>query len=110
MCVCAQVRRALDAVIAKFGRLTTLVNCAGIAPPARVLGKKGVHPLSQFQKVPTLCVIPPPVAVCVPSRCWCWCCGLRMYSTGICVPQGGSGDACVVIDESACRVLCTLRS
>ncbi len=55
LAVDVQVKRALDAIFAKYGRLTTVVNCAGIAPPARVLGKKGVHPLSQFQKVHVNC-------------------------------------------------------
>ncbi len=46
-----QVKEAIAAVIARFGKLTTLVNCAGIAPAARVVGKKGAHPLDLFQKV-----------------------------------------------------------
>lgn len=36
---------ALDA----FGRLDGLVNCAGIAPSARLLGRDGPHPLSVFE-------------------------------------------------------------
>lgn len=35
----------------KLGRLSGVVNCAGIAPAARTVGKKGAHPLELFQKV-----------------------------------------------------------
>ncbi|MCO8042933.1 3-hydroxyacyl-CoA dehydrogenase [Acinetobacter bohemicus] len=35
----------------KYGQLNGLVNCAGIAPSAKVLGKKGIHELAMFQKV-----------------------------------------------------------
>lgn len=33
------------------GQLNGLVNCAGIAPSAKVLGKNGIHALDAFQKV-----------------------------------------------------------
>jgi len=33
------------------GKLVGLVNCAGIAPAARTVGKTGPHPLDLFQKV-----------------------------------------------------------
>ena len=42
-----QVKAGLD----KAGEARILVNCAGIAPAARVVGRKGVHPLDLFQKV-----------------------------------------------------------
>eukprot|EP00760_Papus_ankaliazontas_P015162 PhM_4_TR16380/c1_g1_i1/m.102960 len=45
------VSAALDAAIAKFQRIDGVVNCAGIAPPAKVLGKKGPHDPVLFQKV-----------------------------------------------------------
>lgn len=54
VCLCVsvwQVSAALDSTFAKFGALTTVVNCAGIAPPSRVLGKKGPHSLDTFAKV-----------------------------------------------------------
>ncbi len=35
----------------KYGLLNGLVNCAGIAPSAKVLGKNGIHELAMFQKV-----------------------------------------------------------
>lgn len=34
----------------KAGRLFGLVNCAGIAPAARTVGRNGPHPLDAFQK------------------------------------------------------------
>jgi NAD(P)-dependent dehydrogenase (short-subunit alcohol dehydrogenase family) len=44
--VTAAVERAAAA-----GPLRTVVNCAGIAPSARILGKKGVHDLDLFAAV-----------------------------------------------------------
>lgn len=43
----AQVFAALDQA-AELGPLRIAVACAGIAPPARVLGRKGVVPLAHF--------------------------------------------------------------
>ncbi len=43
-----------QAVVAKalsLGKLMGLVNCAGIAPAAKTVGKDGAHALSLFQKV-----------------------------------------------------------
>ncbi len=43
-----------QAVIAKalsLGRLMGLVNCAGIAPAVKTVGKEGAHPLAIFAKV-----------------------------------------------------------
>ena len=34
-----------------YGQLNGLINCAGIGPSARVLGKNGIHSLDDFQKV-----------------------------------------------------------
>lgn len=42
--VTAAIAQATEA-----GPLRVVVNCAGIAPAARVLSKKGVHPLESFQ-------------------------------------------------------------
>jgi 3-hydroxyacyl-CoA dehydrogenase / 3-hydroxy-2-methylbutyryl-CoA dehydrogenase len=51
----SQVSKALSAAEAAFGgRVNVVVNCAGIAPPARVLGKRGPHPLESFAKVLTV--------------------------------------------------------
>ena len=41
---------ALDVATEAFGALDGVVNCAGIGPAAKVLGKKGVHDLGLFQK------------------------------------------------------------
>ena len=42
---------AVNTVIAKFGALHGLVNCAGIAPAEKVAGKDGPHRLDSFAKV-----------------------------------------------------------
>ncbi len=44
------VAAALD-VAAGLGTLRVAVNCAGIAPPVRLLGRQGVHPLEAFARV-----------------------------------------------------------
>jgi NAD(P)-dependent dehydrogenase (short-subunit alcohol dehydrogenase family) len=44
------VQAAIDAAKSTFGGLNGLVNCAGVAPAIRVVGKKGVHPLDSFVK------------------------------------------------------------
>ena len=44
------VRAAIDAARSTFGGLNGLVNCAGVAPAIKVLGKKGVHPLDAFAR------------------------------------------------------------
>lgn len=43
--------QAVVAAALKAGKLFGLVNCAGIAPAARTIGKNGPHPLDLFQKV-----------------------------------------------------------
>ena len=45
-----QVAAAVDQAAAA-GPLRTVVNCAGIGPSARILGKKGVHDLALFDTV-----------------------------------------------------------
>jgi NAD(P)-dependent dehydrogenase (short-subunit alcohol dehydrogenase family) len=48
----ADVQAALSACEAAFGAPpSVVVNCAGIAPPAKVLGKKGPHSQEQFMKL-----------------------------------------------------------
>lgn len=44
------MRRALEEAGAAFGGLHGLINCAGVGPAARVVGKRGVHPLELFEK------------------------------------------------------------
>jgi NAD(P)-dependent dehydrogenase (short-subunit alcohol dehydrogenase family) len=46
----AAVSAALDAA-AKLGPIRLTVSCAGIAPPARVLGRDGPHDLALFETV-----------------------------------------------------------
>lgn len=41
----------------KYGQLNGLVNCAGIAPSAKVLGRDGLHDLAMFQKVLNINVV-----------------------------------------------------
>jgi NAD(P)-dependent dehydrogenase (short-subunit alcohol dehydrogenase family) len=45
------VRQAIAAAVSTFGDLHGVVCCAGIGPPAKVLGKEGPHPLDLFEKV-----------------------------------------------------------
>ena len=51
VCDEAQVRAAIDAAKQRFGALHGAVNCAGIAPAERVLGRTGPHALAMFQRV-----------------------------------------------------------
>eukprot|EP01083_Nonionella_stella_P055671 146736_1 len=47
-----QVQAALDEGVSKFGALHGVVNCAGIGPPTRVIGRKGrIHSLKMFQMI-----------------------------------------------------------
>ncbi|MFC5587729.1 3-hydroxyacyl-CoA dehydrogenase [Sporosarcina soli] len=45
------VQSALDQAVKAFGKISVLVNCAGIGGAARTYGRKGVHELASFQKV-----------------------------------------------------------
>lgn len=47
----ASVQAAVDGVVAQEGALHICVNCAGIGPPAKTVGKDGPHPLGLFEKV-----------------------------------------------------------
>jgi NAD(P)-dependent dehydrogenase (short-subunit alcohol dehydrogenase family) len=47
----AQVRTALDQVAAHGLPLRTVVNCAGIGPSIRILGRRGVHDLDVYASV-----------------------------------------------------------
>lgn len=46
-----QDARAAVSTAVALGPLFGLVNCAGIAPAAKIVGKNGAHPLDMFQKV-----------------------------------------------------------
>ncbi|MDD2233912.1 MAG: 3-hydroxyacyl-CoA dehydrogenase [Desulfitobacteriaceae bacterium] len=45
------VSEALNLAVKEFGTVNAIVNCAGIAPPGKVLGKSGPLSLSTFEKV-----------------------------------------------------------
>src|SRR5690606_22718492 len=45
------VQNALQLTREKFGQISGIINCAGIGPAKRVVGKEGPHPLDFFQKV-----------------------------------------------------------
>ena len=45
------VQAALDTAVEAFGSLDGVVNCAGIGPAAKVVGRKGVHDLGLFEKI-----------------------------------------------------------
>ena len=45
------VAAAIGAAKAAMGRITAAVNCAGIAPAAKTLGRDGPHDLAVFQRV-----------------------------------------------------------
>jgi len=44
-------RRAVEKIVAAFGKLTVAVNCAGVADPGKVLSKKGPMSLEFFNRV-----------------------------------------------------------
>jgi NAD(P)-dependent dehydrogenase (short-subunit alcohol dehydrogenase family) len=46
----ADAQRAVDSAL-KLGTLRGLVNCAGIAPASKTVGRDGPHPLDLFSKV-----------------------------------------------------------
>lgn len=45
----ASAGSAVAAAVAAMGRVTACINCAGIAPAARTLGRDGPHPLDRFR-------------------------------------------------------------
>lgn len=47
----ASARQALETVVARLGAPRILVNCAGIGPSARIVGRDGPHDLALFRKV-----------------------------------------------------------
>jgi NAD(P)-dependent dehydrogenase (short-subunit alcohol dehydrogenase family) len=46
----ASMQASIDAATATFGALHGLVNCAGVGPAMKVLGRRGTHPLEAFAK------------------------------------------------------------
>jgi NAD(P)-dependent dehydrogenase (short-subunit alcohol dehydrogenase family) len=53
----AQVQRAVDTAVERFGGLHGAINCAGIATAERVIGRSGPLPLDHFTKVITVNLI-----------------------------------------------------
>jgi NAD(P)-dependent dehydrogenase (short-subunit alcohol dehydrogenase family) len=49
--------RAVVAQASSMGKLVGLINCAGIAPAVKTVGKQGAHPLDTFSKVITVNLI-----------------------------------------------------
>ena len=47
----AQVRLAVDTAVQAFGHVHGLINCAGVAPGERVVGRNGPHKLETFSRV-----------------------------------------------------------
>jgi 3-hydroxyacyl-CoA dehydrogenase / 3-hydroxy-2-methylbutyryl-CoA dehydrogenase len=45
------VKGSVNAALERFAEINVVVNCAGIAPAAKVLGKNGPHDLALFSKV-----------------------------------------------------------
>ena len=46
----ASVQAAIEAALDAFGGLHGLVNCAGVGPAQKVLGREGPHSLQDFRK------------------------------------------------------------
>jgi NAD(P)-dependent dehydrogenase (short-subunit alcohol dehydrogenase family) len=46
----ADIETAVNEATSRFGKLDVLINCAGIGPPQRVLGKEGPATLEWFEK------------------------------------------------------------
>lgn len=44
-------QRAVTSALAQFGVIHGLINCAGIAPAEKVIGRNGVHGLASFRRV-----------------------------------------------------------
>jgi NAD(P)-dependent dehydrogenase (short-subunit alcohol dehydrogenase family) len=44
------VRAAIDAALETFGGLHGLVNCAGVGPAQKLLGREGAHSLQDFRE------------------------------------------------------------
>lgn len=47
----ASAKAAVELAVSTFGKLNGLVNCAGVAPAEKVLGKEGPHRLESFAKI-----------------------------------------------------------
>ncbi len=50
----ADGKAAVDLAVSRFGALHGLINCAGVGPAWKVLGKDGPHPLDNFARTVTI--------------------------------------------------------
>ena len=50
----AAVDQAVEAAVERFASINMALNCAGVAPSARVLGRDGVMPTADFSRVVTI--------------------------------------------------------
>ena len=46
----AQVQSAVELCVSAFGAIHGVINCAGVAPGERVVGKNGPHALATFER------------------------------------------------------------
>ena len=46
----AEAQAAVDLAVSRFGGLHGLINCAGVGPAWKLLGKDGPHPLEAFAR------------------------------------------------------------
>jgi NAD(P)-dependent dehydrogenase (short-subunit alcohol dehydrogenase family) len=53
----ADAQAAVELALTSFGHLHALINCAGIAPAERILGREGPHRLEIFSKVVSINLI-----------------------------------------------------
>ena len=53
----ASAKACVDSAVKTFGRLNGLINCAGIAPAEKVLGKNGPHAFDSFARTVTVNLI-----------------------------------------------------
>ena len=53
----ASAQAAIDAAVNGFGRLTGLVNCAGVAPAEKVVGREAPHKLESFARTVSINLI-----------------------------------------------------
>lgn len=60
-----QVRAGAEEAASGEAPLRTVVNCAGIGPSARILGRSGVHDLALYAKVIEVNLV-------APSTSWLW--------------------------------------
>lgn len=47
----ASVAAAVDAAVDAFGSINTVVNCAGVATPGKIVGRNGALPLETYEQV-----------------------------------------------------------